>query len=1157
MNGPFESLAFHLLRTTLVTSIAVLVVMWLLWALRIRSHRLHRVAWLLVLLQGWLLVPFTWQVVVDPPEPIAPEPVFVDAAEVVLPPTVLEASDYVAAPVTIATTESINPPEPLAPEPFDTLSFVTGWGLIAWLSGVATLVAMGAWRYLKLFAAGKPGELATDAEWLDEWRQVREASTLRTPVELRTTRGLGPLVCWVPWVFLVLVPRTLWASLTRADRLAILRHELAHCERGDLWKNLAVRVLAIPQWFNPLVWLAVRRFEEAGEWACDDRVAASAGSMDYAKTLLQIADQIAPLPSGAVGMASGVLTRRVERLLHYPNKEVREMRGFILPVLLVAVGLLQVLRIDRVVAEETEAPVEVIEAPNRKGPSTRKERIPAYVIEPPDVITVEITDVVHKSPRRIQPYDRLVYQFILPRPDKRVVNWTTPDSIPIDIDGQGGFSLNRDCQFNASNMRLEDARSIIEAFHKVQNPNGAGTFTLEFAPGAPQISGEHLLGPDGKVNFGHRYGKLNLNGLTIEQAKQSIEEHLSHYLVDFRVAVDIHAYNSKKYYLITKNERGGESVDTCPITGNETVMDAIATVGGLKHAAKIWVERQTGEGYEHLVMPVNYEAITKGADTSTNHLLLPRDRLFIEYADGKTGSAIPQKSRPLVGVAVNSDAGLVKETTSPVKTPSTAKPKAKTERQDKLPPYVIEPPDIISVRATKLVPRDWPQPHLQPFDGLTVRATNVDAKHPIDGEFGIDERGRIDLGLPYGQVHVAGWPTDWVERFILQHVLHDYPNASITLKPAFSAKAQQIVGEHLVGPDGRVNLGSYGSVDVNGLTIREAKQAIEKQLAKSLVDPDVTVDIFAYNSKKYYIITKNPSVGDNIVTAPATGNETVMDAIATLGGLEGEANIWVERSTGEGFDHLVKPVRYEALMKGEDTSTNHQLWPGDKLFIEYPDKTKLEGVEKVQASEPPREAKTEVDPPAADQATRNDKSSLTGLRAGNATVVVRWVTDPTKSLRNIEGLGKEEKGVDEGAAVVGDTRMVLGLLKVLEKNDVADVVVAPKITTQSMRTVHSSLEKNIWVTTVRPFDDSYGRIELLFPAGPAKGQQFHLKLNCMSTATQTVIAALYGSQKGPGGSGELPTPFALNVDQSCIVRVSELLMGTEGPDYYFVVTREE
>src|SRR5262249_54471037 len=59
----------------------------------------------------------------------------------------------------------------------------------------------------------------------------------------------------------------LWRQLDSGERLAILRHELAHYRRGDLWKSLVARLLALPHWFNPLAWRAGRRFDEAAERA--------------------------------------------------------------------------------------------------------------------------------------------------------------------------------------------------------------------------------------------------------------------------------------------------------------------------------------------------------------------------------------------------------------------------------------------------------------------------------------------------------------------------------------------------------------------------------------------------------------------------------------------------------------------------------------------------------------------------------------------------------------------------------------------------------------------------------------------------------------------------------------------------------------------------
>ena len=56
------------------------------------------------------------------------------------------------------------------------------------------------------------------------------------------------------------------------------------------------------------------------------------------------------------------------------------------------------------------------------------------------------------------------------------------------------------------------------------------------------------------------------------------------------------------------------------------------------------------------------------------------------------------------------------------------------------------------------------------------------------------------------------------------------PVVSVTL--ADTAAKQQIAGQHLVGPDGTVTLGSYGSVPVVGMTIAQAKDALQQYLSQ-------------------------------------------------------------------------------------------------------------------------------------------------------------------------------------------------------------------------------------------------------------------------------------------------------------------------------------
>jgi protein involved in polysaccharide export with SLBB domain len=158
----------------------------------------------------------------------------------------------------------------------------------------------------------------------------------------------------------------------------------------------------------------------------------------------------------------------------------------------------------------------------------------------------------------------------------------------------------------------------------------------------------------------------------------------------------------------------------------------------------------------------------------------------------------------------------------------------------------------------------------------------------------------------------------------------------VSVSLVFSTGAQQIQGEHLVGPDGRVNLGTYGSVYVSGMTLEEARRAIEEQLANYLEDPKVVVDIFAYNSKKYYVVTQTTGFGDTVQEAPITGNETVLDAIARTNAISqfSSRKIWIARPAPNGADcEQILPVNWEDISMGASTATNYQLMPGDRLFV--------------------------------------------------------------------------------------------------------------------------------------------------------------------------------------------------------------------------------
>ena len=173
-------------------------------------------------------------------------------------------------------------------------------------------------------------------------------------------------------------------------------------------------------------------------------------------------------------------------------------------------------------------------------------------------------------------------------------------------------------------------------------------------PQAPQpVTGEHLVRPDGSVSLGI-YGSVPVAGLTLAQVKAAVERQLSASIADPEVNVDVLNYNSQVVYVITDGGGFGESVARLPVTGNETVLDAIAAVDGLSQISSknIWVARPKparGPGGPLVaggacgdecgqVMPVDWRGITREGLTATNYQLLPGDRIYIQ-ADHLTATA--------------------------------------------------------------------------------------------------------------------------------------------------------------------------------------------------------------------------------------------------------------------------------------------------------------------------------------------------------------------------------------------------------------------------------------------------------------------------------------------------------------------------------------
>jgi polysaccharide export outer membrane protein len=151
-----------------------------------------------------------------------------------------------------------------------------------------------------------------------------------------------------------------------------------------------------------------------------------------------------------------------------------------------------------------------------------------------------------------------------------------------------------------------------------------------------RLAGQRLVRPDGTIGLG-QLGAVAVGGLTVEQARRAVAPHLASRLDDFdpkRLRVDVLAYNSKAYYVITEGADGGEQIHRFPATGNDTVVDVISQVPGLRAEAlkkKVWIDRQPdAPGGRNRLLAVSWKAILQRGQTDTNYVLLPGDRLYVK-----------------------------------------------------------------------------------------------------------------------------------------------------------------------------------------------------------------------------------------------------------------------------------------------------------------------------------------------------------------------------------------------------------------------------------------------------------------------------------------------------------------------------------------------
>jgi len=226
------------------------------------------------------------------------------------------------------------------------------------------------------------------------------------------------------------------------------------------------------------------------------------------------------------------------------------------------------------------------------------------VAPPPDGAVPRELNKVTLPPYVIEPPDILLIQVLMPP--------TTDDIAGLTRDAEGNPKENRDAQGRP-----------------IKNP-----FSKPFGP--QPIDGQYLVAPDGTVMLGI-YGTVQVAGLTRDQARERVREFIAQ-VTDkkgsaLQVFVDVLAYNSKTYYIITDGAGNGAQLYSFPIVGSETVLDALSKVNGLPQVASrhcIWIARRSPNGGPEQILPVDWDSTVMMGSAQTNYQVLPGDRIYVQ-----------------------------------------------------------------------------------------------------------------------------------------------------------------------------------------------------------------------------------------------------------------------------------------------------------------------------------------------------------------------------------------------------------------------------------------------------------------------------------------------------------------------------------------------
>ena len=151
---------------------------------------------------------------------------------------------------------------------------------------------------------------------------------------------------------------------------------------------------------------------------------------------------------------------------------------------------------------------------------------------------------------------------------------------------------------------------------------------------AVRFPADQTVLPDGSIDLGS-FGRPIVANRTLPEIESQIKELVKAKSKEpVTVTVRLITRASKVYYVLGEVNAPG----SFPVSGRETVLDAIISAGGLTRRAQernMLLSRPTSADGCRIVYPVCYSQIVQLGDTTTNYQIQPGDRIFVPSKDFK------------------------------------------------------------------------------------------------------------------------------------------------------------------------------------------------------------------------------------------------------------------------------------------------------------------------------------------------------------------------------------------------------------------------------------------------------------------------------------------------------------------------------------------